>query len=203
MKRIIDLSVALVILLLAMPLMVFVALLIRYRLGSPVLYKQQRPGRYGKPFGLYKFRSMSDNKDASGILLPDELRLTSFGKFIRSTSIDELPQFINILKGDLSLVGPRPLLMEYLSLYTKEQHRRHDVKPGITGWAQINGRNGLTWETKFEHDLWYVDHHSLKLDFYIMLRTINIVVRRENVANETHVTMPKFTGNANRLERDL
>ncbi|MGQ7075747.1 sugar transferase, partial [Escherichia sp. SP-MK2] len=160
LKRMLDFTIGTIgVLILAIP-MVIIAALVRIKLGSPVIFKQQRPGLHGKPFYLYKFRTMTDEKDEQGNLHSDYLRLTSFGKFLRKLSLDELPQLINVMKGDISLIGPRPLLMEYLSLYTPEQNRRHDIRPGITGWAQVNGRNAISWEEKFELDVWYVDHQS-------------------------------------------
>jgi len=164
-------------------------------MGRPVLFRQQRPGLRGKPFTLYKFRTMRDARTASGELLPDDLRLTTFGKWLRSTSLDELPELFNVLKGEMSLVGPRPLLMEYLPRYSPEQARRHEVKPGITGWAQVNGRNALTWEEKFRMDVWYVDHWNLWLDMKIVLLTIWKVLKREGISAEGSATMPVFTGN--------
>lgn len=176
------------------PIIGLTALLIRMKLGSPVIFKQQRPGLHGKPFYLYKFRTMTDARDENGDLLPDSVRLTSFGKWIRKLSLDELPQLINVLKGDISLVGPRPLLMEYLDLYTPEQARRHEVKPGITGWAQVNGRNAISWEEKFKLDVWYVDHQSFWLDIKILLMTVLKVFKSEGISQEGHVTIEKFKG---------
>ena len=162
--------------------------------GRPAIFSQARPGLHGIPFRVYKFRTMTMQSDANGKLLPDRQRLTAIGAFLRKFSLDELPQLVNVLKGDLSLVGPRPLLMEYLPLYTKEQARRHDVRPGISGWAQVNGRNAISWEEKFKLDVWYVDHHSFWLDIKIILKTISNVVRSEGIAQHDHVTMAKFTG---------
>ena len=162
---------------------------------SPVFFTQQRPGLRGKPFTIYKFRTMSDERDAGGNLLPDEQRLTRFGEFLRKTSLDELPELFNVLKGDMSLVGPRPLLMEYLPLYSEEQMRRHKVKPGITGWAQVNGRNTLSWEDKFKMDVWYVDHLSFRLDIRILLITLWKVIKREGISQDGHATAEKFRGN--------
>ena len=163
-------------------------------MGSPVLFKQQRPGLHGKPFMMSKFRTMTDARDGDGNLLPDADRLTRLGRFLRSTSLDELPELFNVLKGDMSLVGPRPLLMRYLDRYTPEQARRHEVRPGITGWAQINGRNALSWEDKFTLDVWYVDHCSLLLDMRIILQTIWKVLRREGISQEGEATMSEFMG---------
>ncbi len=168
--------------------------LVRKKLGSPVLFKQQRPGKNGKIFTLYKFRTMTDERDEDGNLLPDSVRLTTFGQWLRSTSLDEIPEFWNILKGDMSLIGPRPLLIEYLSLYTREQARRHNVAPGITGWAQVNGRNALSWEDKFQHDVWYVENISFSLDIKIFLRTIIQVCKRDGISGDNEVTMSRFTG---------
>ncbi len=193
-KRSIDVMVSAGALILLSPLFLALALAVRLKLGSPVLFRQQRPGLYGKPFILYKFRTMTEARDIQGRLLPDAERLTLFGRWLRTTSLDELPELWNVLKGDMSLVGPRPLLMEYLHVYTPEQMRRHDVRPGITGWAQVNGRNALTWEARFELDGWYVDHVSLWLDARILWLTLVSVLKREGISAEGHVTMPKFTG---------
>ncbi|WNQ12705.1 sugar transferase [Paenibacillus aurantius] len=194
MKRIFDILVAAGLLLLLSPVILVVAVLVRKKLGAPVLFKQQRPGRNGVPFVLYKFRSMRDARDGSGRELPDELRLTPFGERMRKYSLDELPQLVNVLKGDLSLVGPRPLLMDYLPLYTEEQARRHEVRPGITGWAQVNGRNALSWEEKFKLDVWYVDNRSFRLDLTILLMTVRKVFKSEGISHGNHVTMEKFMG---------
>ncbi|MFS0836759.1 sugar transferase [Paenibacillus sp. 1P03SA] len=194
LKRCFDLFVSVTGLLLLLPFILLLAFLIRTKLGSPVLFKQQRPGLYGKPFYVYKFRTMTNEKDENGVLLPDHIRLTPFGKFLRKLSLDELPQLVNVLKGDLSLVGPRPLLMDYLSRYTPEQARRHLVKPGITGWAQVNGRNALKWEEKFELDVWYVDHQSFWLDIKILFLTVKKVFKSEGINQTGHVTMPVFMG---------
>ncbi|MEK5391337.1 sugar transferase [Margalitia sp. FSL K6-0131] len=194
MKRIVDVILSLMLLILLLPLILMIGLLVRIKLGSPILFKQERPGLYEKPFYLYKFRSMNDQLDNDGQLLPDEQRLTSFGTFLRRYSLDELPQLLIVLKGDLSLVGPRPLLMEYLPLYTKEQAKRHLVKPGITGWAQVNGRNAISWEEKFELDVWYVNHQSLSLDLKILWLTMKKVLKKEGVSQQHHVTMEKFKG---------
>ncbi|ABC78473.1 undecaprenyl-phosphate galactosephosphotransferase [Syntrophus aciditrophicus SB] len=170
------------------------ALLIRCRLGAPVFFTQQRPGLKGKPFFLYKFRTMTDARNSAGSLLPDAERLTRFGRFLRSTSLDELPELWNVLKGEMSLVGPRPLLMEYLGRYTLEQARRHEVRPGITGWAQVNGRNTLSWEDKFKLDVWYVDHVSISLDIRIIVMTIWKIFKREGINQPGQATAEKFMG---------
>ncbi len=193
-KRLFDVAVAaMALLLLLLPIGV-VALMVRWRLGAPVLFRQLRPGRTGRPFEMMKFRTMSDARDAQGQLLPDEVRLTRFGRFLRASSLDELPELVNVLRGEMSLVGPRPLLMEYLPLYTPEQARRHAVRPGLTGWAQVNGRNALSWEDKFSLDCWYVDHQSLWLDVRILLLTVKQVLIRDGISAEGEATMPKFTG---------
>ncbi|MGQ9542135.1 MAG: sugar transferase [Armatimonadota bacterium] len=194
LKRLMDLclaSVALV--LLALPMLV-IALLVRLSLGSPVLFRQQRAGLHGKPFTLIKFRTMRDARDERGKLLPDEVRLTRFGKWLRHTSLDELPELLNVLKGEMSLVGPRPLLLEYLPRYSAQQARRHEVKPGITGWAQVNGRNALSWEERFRLDVWYVDNWNLWLDVKILLLTLWKVLKREGISAEGSATMPVFMG---------
>jgi len=193
-KRIVDLLLAAPTFIALSPVLGVVALLIRMRLGSPVLFRQMRPGLHGKPFAILKFRTMTDARDEHGDLLPDAQRLTRFGAFLRRSSIDELPELINVLKGDMSLVGPRPLLMEYLEQYTPEQARRHEVKPGITGWAQIHGRNAITWEEKFKLDGWYVDNWSLWLDIKILLITVWKILKREGISYPGHVTMEKFKG---------
>lgn len=194
LKRWIDGVVALTGLILFSPVLILIALLVRLCLGAPILFKQQRPGLHGMPFTMIKFRTMKDERNAQGHLLSDEPRLTRFGCFLRSTSLDELPELWNVLKGEMSLVGPRPLLMEYLPLYTAEQFRRHYVRPGVTGWAQINGRNQLSWQEKFQFDVWYVDHQSLKLDMRILFLTLKKVFFRESItANGQRVT-EKFTG---------
>ncbi len=193
-KRAVDIAGASAGIILFAPVMLVVALLVLLTMGRPVLFRQQRPGLHGKPFTLYKFRTMREARTPSGELLPDELRLTTFGKWLRSTSLDELPELFNVLKGDMSLVGPRPLLMEYLPRYSPEQARRHEVKPGITGWAQVNGRNALSWEQKFRLDVWYVEHWNLWLDMKILLLTIWKVLKREGISPEGCATMPMFTG---------
>lgn len=197
MKRAFDLLISFILILVLSPIILTLFFLVRTKLGSPVLFKQQRPGVHGKPFYIYKFRTMTDQRDEFGNLLPDDIRLTPFGQLLRRFSLDELPQLFNIIKGDLSLVGPRPLLMKYLPLYTPEQARRHEVKPGITGWAQVNGRNAISWEEKFALDVWYVDHRSFWLDIKILWLTFLKVIRSEGISKEGHVTMPEFTGNKN------
>lgn len=181
-------------LLLALPLL-FLACLVRVRLGSPVLFRQVRPGLNGQPFMMVKFRTMTDERGEDGELLPDAQRLTAFGRFLRASSLDELPELWNVLRGEMSLVGPRPLLMEYLPLYSPEQARRHEVRPGITGWAQVNGRNAVSWEERFKLDVWYVDHSSLWLDLRILLLTVRKVIVREGISAQGEATMPRFTGN--------
>jgi len=182
-------------LLLLAPLLLGLALLVRLAMGSPVLFCQKRPGLHGKPFVMYKFRTMRDMCDAQGNLLPDSQRLTRLGRFLRSTSLDELPELWNVLKGEMSLVGPRPLLMEYLDRYTPEQMRRHEVLPGITGWAQVNGRNAISWNERFRLDVWYVDHWSLWLDLKIIALTIWKIIRKEGISQPGQATMDKFMGN--------
>ena len=194
LKRCFDFCVALILLTAVLPVMAVVAILIRARLGGPVLFTQQRPGLHAKPFTLYKFRTMSNERDERGELLPDEARLAKFGRTLRRFSLDELPQLLNVLKGDMSLVGPRPLLLEYLPLYTPEQSRRHSVRPGITGWAQVNGRNAVNWEERFGLDVWYVDHRSFGLDLRILWLTLLRVLRAEGISEPGLVTMSKFTG---------
>ncbi|MEW4468812.1 sugar transferase [Parasphingorhabdus sp. JC815] len=194
MKRFIDFIVASVTLLILLPVMLFIALLNRIFLGKPVLFIQERPGLDEKPFDLLKFRTMKDAVDTDGRPLADSERLTRYGKFLRATSLDELPGLWNVIKGEMSLVGPRPLLMEYLPLYTKDQARRHNVRPGITGWAQVNGRNAISWEEKFAADIWYVDNQSLMLDFKILFMTIIKVLKKEGISADGEATMPKFTG---------
>lgn len=193
-KRGIDLFASLLAIAILSPLIIGVYLLIRFHLGSPILFTQQRPGLHGKPFTMYKFRTMTNKRDAQGNLLPDSERLTHLGRFLRSTSLDELPELLNVIKGDMSLVGPRPLLMQYLDRYTPEQARRHEVRPGITGWAQINGRNAISWEEKFALDVWYVDHCSLWLDIKIIFLTIWKVLRREGISEQGQATMTEFVG---------
>ena len=193
-KKALDRVVALGALAATLPVIAAASVAVRAALGSPVFFTQQRPGRHGVPFRIVKMRTMSNERDRHGDLLPDDQRLTKLGKFLRASSIDELPQLWNVLRGDLSLVGPRPLLMQYLPLYDRTQARRHDVLPGITGWAQIHGRNALTWEAKFALDVWYVDHWSLGLDLRILARTLGALVQREGISSQGHVTMPNFEG---------
>jgi lipopolysaccharide/colanic/teichoic acid biosynthesis glycosyltransferase len=193
-KRFFDLLVAALLLSLLLPVMVVLMLMVRLRLGTPVLFSQSRPGLHGHPFLMFKFRTMTDARDPTGQLLPDSDRLTAFGLFLRSSSLDELPEVWNVLKGDMSLVGPRPLLLEYLDLYSPEQARRHEVRPGITGWAQVNGRNALSWEDKFKLDVWYVDNRTFWLDIKILWFTVYKVVLRDGINAEGEATMPKFTG---------
>ena len=193
-KPLLDRMLALLLIVLFSPVMLLVAAAIWLKMGSPVLFRQQRPGKDGKIFKIYKFRTMTDERDEAGELLPDEKRLVGVGKFIRSTSLDELPQLFNVLKGDMSFVGPRPLLVEYLPLYNERQRKRHDVKPGITGWAQVNGRNAISWEEKFEYDVWYVEHQSFWLDMKILWMTLMKVIKREGVSQKGQATMEKFKG---------
>lgn len=196
LKRIFDFLAAAFLLLPLLPLMAASALVVWFALGRPVLLQQTRPGRHGVPFTFYKFRTMTEEQDSSGALLPDERRLTPFGRHFRATSLDELPQIFNVLKGDMSLVGPRPLLMEYLPLYTPEQARRHEVRPGITGWAQVNGRNALSWDERFALDVWYVDHRTVLLDIRILLLTLLKVFQARGVSQPGHATMAKFAGSS-------
>jgi len=193
-KRIFDFVVSFLGLLLVSPVFAIITVLIRAKLGSPVLFKQQRPGLRGEPFYLYKFRTMADERDLHGNLLPDEDRLTSVGRMLRKTSLDELPQLINVLQGNLSLVGPRPLLMQYLERYSSFHARRHEVRPGITGWAQVNGRNAISWDEKFALDVWYVDNRSFWLDLKILGMTFLKVIQSEGISQRGHVTMPEFLG---------
>jgi len=194
MKRLFDLLFATCALLILWPLLLLLALLVRINLGSPVLFRQRRPGRHAEPFYIYKFRTMTDARDAAGELLSDRDRLTPFGRLLRRFSLDELPQLYNVLRGDLSLVGPRALLMEYLPLYSTEQARRHEVRPGITGWAQVNGRNAISWEEKFEYDVWYVEHRSFLLDLKILGLTLLKVFRSEGISQNGQATAEKFRG---------
>lgn len=196
-KRLIDFILSLIALIILSPILLIVALLVRTKLGSPVIFKQERPGLNEKIFTLYKFRTMTDDKDEHGNLLPDEIRLTKFGKLLRSTSLDELPELFNILKGDMAIVGPRPLLVRYLPLYNEHQKHRHDVRPGFTGWAQCNGRNAISWEEKFDLDVYYTKHVSLILDIKIILKTVKVVLFREGISSETSVTMEEFRGSSN------
>lgn len=193
-KRLFDLILTVPGLILVGPILAAIALAVRLTLGSPVLFRQRRPGVMGRPFTLYKFRTMSDQTDAEGNLLPDAARLTRLGRLLRSLSLDELPELLNVLRGEMSLVGPRPLLMRYLERYSEDQARRHDVSPGITGWAQINGRNANTWEQKFEYDVWYVDHWSLRLDAKILLITLWKVLKREGISPPGQATAEEFMG---------
>lgn len=193
-KRLFDLCVSTLALVLLSPVLLIVYLAVRIILGKPVIFSQVRPGLHGKPFRLYKFRSMTNARDAKGQLLPDAARLTRFGRFLRSSSLDEMPELINVIKGDMSLVGPRPLLMQYMERYTPAQMRRHNVRPGITGWAQVNGRNALSWDEKFALDVWYVEHQTFTLDLKILIKTFAIVMRREGISAFDHATMPEFRG---------
>ena len=194
LKRLLDILVSLLALVALAPVLFVLVIMIRVKLGAPVLFSQARPGLNGKMFTMVKFRTMTDERDENGELLPDEVRLTAFGKFLRSTSLDELPELWNVLKGDMSLVGPRPLLERYLPLYSERQARRHEVRPGVTGWAQINGRNAISWEQKFELDVWYVDNRSMALDIKILWLTVLKVVRRSDITDDSGVTMAPFTG---------
>lgn len=191
-KRFLDLALAIPTLILIAPIGAILAALVRYKLGSPILFRQQRPGLLAKPFILFKFRTMTDARYFQGRLLPDKERVTPFGRFLRSTSLDELPELFNVIKGDMSIVGPRPFLMQYLARYTPEQARRHEVKPGITGWAQVNGRNAITWEQKFEHDVWYVDHQSFLLDLKIFGLTVWKILKREGINQPGQATAEEF-----------
>ena len=193
-KSIFDKTLALFLIILFSPIYIVVSLLIFFKMGKPILFRQKRPVYKEKIFGIYKFRTMTNEKDEFGNLLPDDKRLIGIGKFIRSTSLDELPQLFNVLKGEMSFVGPRPLLVEYLPLYNQKQKRRHDVKPGITGWAQVNGRNAISWEQKFDYDVWYVDNQSFWLDIKILWLTFLKVVKRSDISSSTSSTMEKFTG---------
>lgn len=194
LKRLFDIFASVLGLLLLSPLILIVAWQVRRKLGTPVLFRQIRPGLHGKPFEMIKFRSMLDAYDDDGQPLPNEQRLTRFGKLLRSTSLDELPELWNVLKGDMSLVGPRPLLVEYLPLYNEHQARRHEMRPGVTGWAQVNGRNAISWEQKFDYDVWYVDNASLALDFKILFLTVKKVFFRDGISHEGDVAMPRFKG---------
>ena len=197
MKRVLDVTLSALALVLFSPVLLLLWVSVRRKLGSPAIFAQERPGLDGKIFTMYKFRSMTDEKDEDGRPLPDEARLTPFGRRLRSASLDELPALWNVLKGEMSLVGPRPLLVQYLNLYTERQARRHEVAPGLTGWAQINGRNAISWEEKFELDVWYVDHRSLWLDFKILCATAARVFKREGISSGTSATMEAFTGSEN------
>jgi sugar transferase EpsL len=202
-KRALDLALTVPGLLVLSPVLGMVGLLVRRQHGAPVLFRQARPGQGGQLFTLLKFRTMTDQRDAQGALLPDDQRLTAFGQFLRRTSLDELPELVNVLRGDMSLVGPRPLLTQYLDRYSPEQARRHEVRPGITGWAQINGRNALSWEEKFALDVWYVDHASFWLDLKILALTMWKVLRREGISQDGHATMPEFLGTATETSEQL
>jgi len=195
LKRLFDISIGTFFLLLVTPIYLLLALLVRVKIGSPIFFTQTRPGLHSKAFTMIKFRTMTNARSTDGALLPDAERLTRFGRFLRVTSLDELPELWNVLKGDMSLVGPRPLLMEYLPLYSHEQAKRNEVRPGITGWAQVNGRNAISWEEKFKYDVWYVENHSFWLDMKIIWMTIKKVIAREGISADDEVTMPKFTGN--------
>ena len=195
LKRVFDIAASGAALLLLSPVILVVAIQIRRKLGSPALFRQTRPGKDGKPFQMIKFRTMKDAVDSAGNPLPDAERMTPFGQFLRASSLDELPELWNVLKGEMSLVGPRPLLMEYLPLYSKEQYRRHEARPGVTGWAQVNGRNAISWEDKFKLDVWYVDNQSFLLDLRILFLTVKKVLVRDGISGEGEATMSKFTGN--------
>ncbi|CAH3541183.1 sugar transferase [Citrobacter freundii] len=195
MKRLLDIIISFCALILLSPLLLYLAYKIKVKIGSPVLFKQQRPGLNGKPFNMIKFRTMRDAYDKDGNPLPDDERMTVFGTKLRNMSLDELPELWNVLRGDMSLVGPRPLLMQYLSLYNTKQMRRHEVRPGITGWAQVNGRNSISWQEKFDLDVWYIDNHSLVLDLKILLLTIQKAYKRDGISAEGHVTVEPFRGN--------
>lgn len=196
-KRILDIISSLLAIIILSPLLAVTAVLVKTKLGSPVLFKQERPGKDEKIFTLMKFRTMTDERDENGELLPDEVRLTKFGKFLRSTSIDELPELFNILKGDMSVIGPRPLLVKYLPRYNEHQHRRHEVRPGLSGWAQVNGRNSISWEEKFDLDVEYVDNYSLSKDINILFMTVMSVIKRDGINSDNDVTMEEFMGSLN------
>lgn len=200
-KRPLDFTLASLSILLLSPVFLIIAVLVKIKLGSPVIFKQQRPGLNGKIFTMYKFRTMTNKRDANGELLADSERFTKFGKFLRSTSLDELPELFNVLKGDMSIVGPRPLLIEYIPLYDEQQRKRLNVLPGITGWAQVNGRNALTWEEKFKLDTWYVENWNFILDLKIIVKTILVVLKREGISAQGEATMSRFTGNIPVLEK--
>lgn len=195
MKRLVDFAMALVLAAALLPLLILIAVLVRLKLGSPVVFRQMRPGLKGRPFMMYKFRSLTNDTDASGRLLPDAQRFVRFSALLRKSSLDELPELMNVLKGDMSLVGPRPLLMQYLDRYDRQQARRHEVRPGITGWAQVNGRNAVSWEEKFKMDVWYVDHHNFFLDMKILLMTLVQVYKQAGIHQEGQVTAEEFMGN--------
>jgi sugar transferase EpsL len=204
MKRFLDILISAVALMLLSPILLTVAVLVRIKLGSPVLFRQQRPGLNCQLFTMFKFRTMiSKTHDEQGVQLPDDKRLTRFGLWLRATSLDELPELFNVLKGELSLVGPRPLMVKYLDRYTPEQNRRHEVKPGITGWAQVNGRNNMTWEQKFDYDVWYVDHQSFWLDIKILAITACQVIKRSDIAKDGHATVDEFLGTDSSQQSDI
>lgn len=202
-KRILDIISSLLAIIILSPLLAVTAVLVKTKLGSPVLFKQERPGKDEKIFTLLKFRTMTDERDENGKLLPDEVRLTKFGKFLRSTSIDELPELFNILKGDMSVIGPRPLLVEYIPRYNEHQHRRHEVRPGLSGWAQVNGRNTVSWEDKFDMDVHYVDNYSFAMDVKILFMTVLNVLKKEGISSETSATMEVFMGTPGREEANV
>lgn len=202
-KRILDIISSLLAIIILSPLLAVTAVLVKTKLGSPVLFKQERPGKDEKIFTLMKFRTMTDERDENGELLPDEVRLTKFGKFLRSTSIDELPELFNILKGDMSVIGPRPLLVEYIPRYNEHQHRRHEVRPGLSGWAQVNGRNTVSWEDKFDMDVHYVDNYSFAMDVKILLMTVLNVIKKEGISSETSATMEVFMGTPEKEEANV
>lgn len=202
-KRILDIISSLLAIIILSPLLAVTAVLVKTKLGSPVLFRQERPGKNEKIFTLMKFRTMTDERDENGELLPDEVRLTKFGKFLRSTSIDELPELFNILKGDMSVIGPRPLLVEYIPRYNEHQHRRHEVRPGLSGWAQVNGRNTVSWEDKFDMDVYYVDNYSFAMDVKILFMTVLNVLKREGISSETSATMEVFMGTPGREEANV
>lgn len=199
-KRFFDIVSSLIAIIILSPVLVITSILVRTKLGSPVLFKQERPGKDEKIFTLMKFRTMTDERDENGELLPDEVRLTKFGKFLRSTSIDELPELFNILKGDMSVIGPRPLLVEYIPRYNEHQHRRHEVRPGLSGWAQVNGRNTVSWEDKFDMDVHYVDNYSFAMDVKILFMTVLNVIKKEGISSETSATMEVFMGTSEKEE---
>lgn len=202
-KRILDIISSLLAIIILSPLLAVTAVLVKIKLGSPVLFKQERPGKDEKIFTLMKFRTMTDERDENGELLPDEVRLTKFGKFLRSTSIDELPELFNILKGDMSVIGPRPLLVEYIPRYNEHQHRRHEVRPGLSGWAQVNGRNTVSWEDKFDMDVHYVDNYSFAMDVKILFMTVLNVLKKEGISSETSATMEVFMGTSEKEEANV
>lgn len=202
-KRLLDFTLSLLALIVLSPVLLITALLVRTKLGSPVIFCQERPGKDGRIFHLYKFRSMTDQRDENGQLLPDSVRLTAFGKKLRATSLDELPELINILRGDMSIVGPRPLLVKYLPLYNEEQRHRHDVRPGLTGWAQVNGRNSITWEEKFEYDVWYVRNISFVVDVKVVFLTVKKAFYQEGISAEDSATMEAFTGTKSREKESI